>query len=234
MHDTAQQQLAHRMSELALSLQDETDHPTTLNAIVDAVVDMVPAVTWAGISLVRGKAITSEAPSDPVVAELDELQTELGEGPCLTSIRAHHTVRIPDFGKPDQPWPRYAARAYELGARSLLARRLFVRREQLGALNLYSDETEAFTPDAEVLIDLFAQHAAVALAGATHEHHLNEALANRDILGQAKGILMQRDRLTGQRAFQLLVRASQDSNMKVVDVARWLVEETEKRAARQS
>jgi GAF domain-containing protein len=112
----------------------------------------------------------------------------------------------------------------------MMSLRLFVRRQTLGALNLYAAQPDAFTPEAEILADLVAQHAAVALAGAIHQHHLNAALVNRDVLGQAKGILMQRDELTTLQAFQLLVRTSQVTNMKIADVARWLITETENNA----
>lgn len=229
-HPGQQDTLAQRMSELALRLQDEDDRETTLRAIVNAAVDMVTGVDWAGISLIRDRKITAEAPTHDLVAELDQLQSDLGEGPCVSAIREHHTVRVPDLAQADPRWPRFAATAVERGVRSMLSLRLFVRRESLGALNLYAAASDAFSGEDEILADLVAQHAAVALAGATHEHHLSTALGNRDILGQAKGILMHRDRLTGLQAFDLLVRVSQDTNMRVADVARWLVTETETHA----
>ena len=75
---------------------------------------------------------------------------------------------------------------------------------------------------------ILAQHAAVAMAGAAAEHQFRTGLASRDIIGQAKGLLMQRNNLTGVQAFAMLTRASQDVNMKLADVARWLVEEHER------
>jgi hypothetical protein len=107
---------------------------------------------------------------------------------------------------------------------------LSVRRDTQGALNLYAPQPDAFTPDAQFLAELVAKHAAVALAGATREHHLNAALANRDVLGQAKGILMQRERLTASQAFERLVHTSQNTNVKIADVARELITDTEHRA----
>lgn len=75
-----------------------------------------------------------------------------------------------------------------------------------------------------------ADHAAVALVGARRERQMSEALASRDVIGQAKGMLMQRDGITGQRAFDLLIGASQHANLKLADVARWLVESHEHNA----
>ncbi|WP_445183492.1 GAF and ANTAR domain-containing protein [Pseudonocardia sp. Cha107L01] len=230
MNEFLGRELAQRMSELAGRLQDEDSRDGTLRAIVHSALDLVPGTQWAGISLIQGKRVTAEASSHDLVSELDQLQSDFDEGPCLSAIRQHHTVRIADLAQPGQPWPRFAAAAAESGVRSMMSLRLFVRRETLGALNLYAAQPDAFTPDSEILADLLAQHASVALAGATREHHLNAALVNRDVLGQAKGILMQRDRLTTLQAFQLLVRTSQETNIKVADVARWLITETQNNA----
>jgi GAF domain-containing protein len=230
MNEHTGQELAQRMSELAVRLQDEDSRDGTLRAIVHGALDLVPGTKWAGISLVQGKRVTVEASSDDLVSELDQLQSDFGEGPCSRAIHQQHTIRVADLAQPDQPWPRFATAAIERGVRGMMSLRLFVRRETLGALNLYAAQPDAFTPDAEILADLLAQHAAVALAGAINEHHLNAALANRDVLGQAKGILMQRDRLTTLQAFQLLVRTSQETNMKIADVARWLITETQNNA----
>lgn len=224
------EKLARMMSELALQLQDERDQQATLRGIVESAVPMIPGADWAGISLVKGQWVTAEAATHDLVHDLDQLQTELGEGPCLTTIHEQHTVQIDDLAEQGQEWPRFAAQAVQWGVRSMLSFQLFVRAENLGALNLYSGKREAFGHDAALVGGLFAQHAAVALAEASHEQHLNAALVNRDSIGQAKGILMHRDRLTGLQAFDLLTRASQTANMKLADVARWLVDETERNA----
>ena len=233
MNEYTGQELAQRMGELALRLQDEDSRDGTLRAIVHAALDLVPGTKWAGISLIQGKRVTVEASSHNLVFELDQLQCDFGEGPCLSAIGHQHTVRVADLAGPGQRWPRFTAAAVERGVRSMMSLRLFVRRETLGALNLYAGEPDAFAPHAEIMADLLAQHAAVALAGAIHEHDLNAALVNRDLLGQAKGILMQRDRLTALQAFQLLVRTSQDTNIKIAEVARWLITETESNAHHQ-
>jgi GAF domain-containing protein len=220
-------ELAQRMSELAVRLREEDSRDGTLRAIVHGALDLVPGTKWAGICLVQGKRVSVEASSHDLVVELGQLEGDFGECPCLSAIRQQRTVRVTDLAKPGQPWPRFAATALEHGVRGVMSLRLFGRRETLGALNLYAAQPDAFAADEQIVAELVAQHAAVALGGAIREHHLNAALVNRDVLGQAKGILMQRDRLTAPQAFQVLVRASQDTNMKVADVARWLITETE-------
>jgi transcriptional regulator with GAF, ATPase, and Fis domain len=218
-----QEDLATRMVHLAQELERQPDREATLQAIVRGVVNTVPGAAWAGVSLVRGQQVTPEVPTDEVVRLLDEHQSELNEGPCLSALRNHHTVKVPDLAAPEQDWPRFAAEAVRLGVRCLLSFRLFVQRETLGALNLYSPQPDAFDEDSFVIGHLFAQHAAIALAGATQEMRLGQALRSRDVIGQAKGILMLRHGLTEQQAFGRLVQASQHTNVKLVEVARWLI-----------
>jgi AmiR/NasT family two-component response regulator len=66
---------------------------------------------------------------------------------------------------------------------------------------------------------LFAAHAAVAMAEARQLEHLTRAMATRDVIGQAKGILMERHKLTADQAFGVLTKASQQTNVKLIDVA---------------
>jgi GAF domain-containing protein len=106
----------------------------------------------------------------------------------------------------------------------MLSFQLYVEQDNLGALNLYAHDTDAFTDESEQVGLLFASHAAVAMADAQTQQHLTRAIAVRDLIGQAKGILMERHKLTGDQAFTLLVRASQNSNTKLNEVARYLVE----------
>ncbi len=145
-------------------------------------------------------------PSDPIAAELDRLQTELNKGPALSVLRERHTVFIKDL-REETRWPNFVAAATRRGVHCMLSFRLFVIGESLGALNLYGGAPEALTQDSVAIGEILAQHAAVAMAGAAGEAHMQSALASRDIIGQAKGILMHRDNLTGLQAFAALTRA---------------------------
>lgn len=111
--------------------------------------------------------------------------------------------------------------------RSLLAFQLFVRTENLGALNLYGGDAGVFGDDSIFVGELLAQHASVALIGAAADTQFQTALSSRDLIGQAKGILMHREKLSGLQAFQLLANTSQHANIKVVELARWIVEQHE-------
>jgi len=93
---------------------------------------------------------------------------------------------------------------------------LFVAGDQLGALNMYSRTQAAFDGESQDIGLLFASDAAVALACAEHEANLRAGMDNRDVIGQAKGILMERHKLTADQAFGVLVRVSQEMNRKLV------------------
>ena len=82
------------------------------------------------------------------------------------------------------------------------------------------------------LVGALAAQATVALLGAQRIAGLAQAVQSRDVIGQAKGILIERDGLDGDEAFSRLVGASQSANLKLVEVARRLVtERVEQRSA---
>ncbi|MGN9812592.1 ANTAR domain-containing protein [Micromonospora sp. BQ11] len=212
-----------RFGALARSLHDLDDTEATAQAIVAVAVDTVPGATYAGLSMTSRQPAAAIVVTDQVVSHIDQAQHDTGEGPAMTSLREHRTVRVDDMAA-DTRWPRFAARAAQIGVGSMLAVQVYVRREDLGVLTLYSRDPHAFDDDAEQIALLFATHAAVALAGAHNAQHLTTALKNRDAIGQAKGILMERYRLSADQAFAVLTRASQNTNTKIVDVARTLTE----------
>jgi hypothetical protein len=123
-------------------------------------------------------------------------------------------------------WPTFATRALDAGIESMLAFRLFAAEETLGALDLYGTSRRAFDEAARALGTVFAAHAALALAGAqVHERDLavvdglQEALTTRDVIGQAKGILMATRRIDADAAFDVLRVTSQTLNVKLRTVA---------------
>ena len=113
---------------------------------------------------------------------------------------------------------------WRLSELSALSFQLFVTGSNLGALNLYARRPRAFGEESEDVGLVLAAHAAVALAGAQHEQNLQRAVSSRDTIGQAKGILMERHKLTADQAFDVLARVSQELNRKLVDIARELAE----------
>jgi len=203
------------MAELARTLQREhSSEPGTLQAVTTAAVRAVPGAAQAVISLViRQKMVQAQAATDPSAGRLDELQTELDDGPCLRAVWEQQTGHIPDMAT-DPAGPASRPPAPRRGWGATLCFQLFVEGDNLGALNLYGATAGAFTEESETVGLIFATHAAVALAGAQQEHHLSTALASRDIIGQAKGIVMERFHIDADHAFALIARLSQDQNIK--------------------
>lgn len=221
------EQLASRLSELARSLQQQNEPEDMLEEIVSAAVALIPGVQEGSISVVLNrKHVSSHAASGDLPRAVDAIQQEIGQGPCLDAVYEHHTVQVPDM-RTEQRWPLFAQRAYEAGAGSLLAFQLFVEGNNLGALNLYSHEVNAFDDDSEHIGMLFASHASVAYAEVQKVEQLDRAVTTRDLIGQAKGIVMERFDINGNQAFNLLTRISRDTNRKLRDIAEELVERRE-------
>jgi len=215
--------LAEKLSELARSMQDEKGLENTLTAIVHAAAETVPGADEASISAVRGRReVRTVAASGELAPAVDQAQYQTGQGPCLDSLYEHQTQRLSDM-RDCQRWPKFAARASQLGVGSMLAVQLYVDGDNLGALNLHSRRTDAFSDESEQVALMFAAHAAVAFAGAQAQEQMQTAVNSRDLIGQAKGILIERYRISGQEAFRLLVVASQSTNIKLYDVADYLV-----------
>jgi len=132
------------------------------------------------------------------------------------------TVRVPDLCT-EQRWPEFARRACELGAGSMLSFQLFVEGDNLGALNLISCQRGGFDEESEHVGLPFAAHAAIAFAAADKQDQMRQAIHTRDLIGQAKGILMERFKIDADQAFHILTKASQHTNRKLRDVAEQLV-----------
>jgi hypothetical protein len=195
---------------------------------VRGAIDTIPHVEQAGVSYVeRGGVVESYSPSSCTVRELDELQNALGEGPCLDAIWQERRTTVDDMAEAGDRWPRWAAAAQERSVGSLMAFQLFATHGSAGALNLYASQPHVFDETTADTGAIFATQAALVLHGAQRVAGLHVALSHRDVIGQAKGILMERFEMGQEQAFALLASSSQNTNMKLVDVAAWLVAEVE-------
>jgi len=171
-----------------------------------------------------GKPVTV-ACSDPVAARVDEVQYELDDGPCLHAMRDGHVVQIKDTAEKAR-WPEFEAQAASHGVRSCLALPLNADGKPVGALNLYSREASAFGVAEARRAESFADNAsgALSLAMRLASHaalieQLRSSLSSRTVIDQALGIIMAREHCTQARAFAILRSASQNSNVKLRDIA---------------
>ncbi|NUT95176.1 MAG: GAF and ANTAR domain-containing protein [Saccharothrix sp.] len=220
--DSGPADLATRLTGIARMLQGQSGEQETMDAITRAAVGTVPGAEHAGIMTVLGRReVRTVATTGELPCEVDQAQFDVGEGPCLRALFDEKVVSVPDLAR-DPRWPAFSARAVELAVGSMLSFQLFVQDDDLGALNLYALDAHAFGDESEHVGGLFAGHAAIALATAQQRDHFGEAVRTRDLIGQAKGILMERHKLTADQAFAVLARASQLTNTKLRDIAEQL------------
>ena len=207
------------IGELARRLAETHGVDDLLQCAVELATVHVDGCDGGSVMLVRkGGRISMPASTSPTATAIDRAQFEADEGPCLESLREHHTVVIDDL-RTEQRWPRYRAAALEAGALSTLSVRLFLREDTMGALNLYSTSPAAFGPVAIVVSQVLASHAAVALKAAITEAGLTAALETRDVIGQAKGVLMGARGITAEAAFEQLREVSQRQNRPLRELA---------------
>jgi GAF domain-containing protein len=219
---TDRDRYAEEFAELALALHDVTVEETVEKVLEFAL--KAVGCDYAGIIFVHGKHhIETAAATDPIVAKLDAMQMEIGEGPDVSVIADRLSVIVSDT-RTENRWPRWAARVCDAGIRSLLSVRMYTDEETIGTLNAYSRHPDAFDVDDQAVAHVLARHAAVALGNAQKVENLWLAVDARKRIGQAQGILMERFDLTADQAFAVLLRYSQDNNVKLRVVADRLVE----------
>jgi GAF domain-containing protein len=195
----------------------------TLEAIVATATRMLSPAVHAGLTVISHGEFAPRASTGEVPLLLDRLQQELRDGPCISAARDQTIFRIEDTGR-NECWPKFSAEAARLNVCSMLCVPLWIDERSLGALSLYASQVAAFTDLHERVTTLLATFAALALAEAQRAGQLHDALSNRDVIGQAKGILMERHSLTADAAFSVLSRVSQAGNIKLADVAHDLVQ----------
>jgi len=211
--------------------QSIRDLEQTLGRIVASAVDTIPAVDAGSISMTEHGRIDTRSPTSDNIRKLDETQSELREGPCISAIEEppeSGTIVAQDLAGTDaERWPRFAPHAVEAGYHGLMSTTLNTDGGVRGALNLYSATPGAFSEQSQALAGLFGIQAALLLFGASQAAHLQKAVDSRDLIGQAKGVLRERFKVDDEGAFQMLVKSSQDTNVKLTAVARWLLDDTD-------
>jgi GAF domain-containing protein len=182
-----------------------------------------------------GRYRTSNSTAEEALA-IDQAQYDEDDGPCLQALRSGRQVEV-RVGSDAETRSLFDQKAQELGVRSILSTPLVPRRgAPVGALNIYTHEGDGFNRSATESATVLGQHAAIlfgnalALSSATRlNEQLRQAVASREIIGEAKGILMERQGCTREEAFDVLRRASQRENRKLRDVAEELVLRVESR-----
>ena len=210
------------------------DLDVTLADLVAKAVETVPSADAGGITVTQDARIDSRYHTADAIGELDELQSRLDEGPCITAAEdppASGVILADDLaGEDADRWPQYARAAVEAGYRSMCSTQLSSGSQGLrAALNLYSAEPRAFDTESQLVAALFGLQAGVLLYGSENAAQLQRAIDSRDVIGQAKGILMERFGVEDSEAFQMLVKSSQNTNLKLVKVAAWVRDDLDQR-----
>jgi GAF domain-containing protein len=213
-----------RMSGLLLS------HETVASALAlvsSLAVETVPGAVGAGVTVVdrQGGKRTSGA-TDDRVQQADALQYELDEGPCLAATASRQVVRVDDLTS-DPRWPRWSEAVAPLGLRAALSAPLVAGDAGLGAMKVYADEPAAFDDEAERRLAMFSAQAAVLVANVqSYERarqisdELRATVRSRDVVSMAKGVLMGRDGVSEETAFDVLRGRAERAGVTLHDAAR--------------
>ena len=230
---TPQTALALAFAEIARHLYEAGTFEEVLSRIAEVTVSTVVGCQRASVTLKQDGALRTVASTHAAATKVDHAQYQTGQGPCLDAVD-NAMVYAPAF--PDPRWPRLAARLTESGVHSTVSYQLAAVAPLTdaclgGSLNSYATSQHAFDVEAREIGLVLAAHASVA-AGAVRERttleqlgrQLHEALSSRDVIGQAKGILMEQLHITPEDAFDALRRASQRLNLKLREIAQNLAE----------
>ena len=216
------------LDELSVLALDQQSTQTVLDRVVDLLRGVMPAGADVSMTVVVDGRPNTTAATGQRARELDDAQYRAGEGPCLEAAIGGQFVEIAD-GRTESRWPGYLPAMLARGARSQLAVPTPAVPRSVG-LNVYASEEHAFTDDDRRTALRFADVAAVALitVEALRESrelatNLRAAMESRSVIEQAKGILIERHKVTADQAFRMLTQASQHANRKVRDLAEQLV-----------
>ncbi|HUP85016.1 MAG TPA: GAF and ANTAR domain-containing protein [Acidimicrobiales bacterium] len=198
-----------------------------LEDVVRAAKRTVPGCSFASFSVRQDEGgLATRAATDPEALILDHLQYHR-DGPSVAAVKSNETVLVADLASDDR-WPGFATSAARVAGCVLVATIPDETRptRAIGSLNIYGSAPNAFDDESSETAALLAAHVAVLISMATTIEQLQFALQGRDIIGQAKGILMERQKLTAEAAFDVLRRSSQRMNLKLRDVAAELTART--------
>ena len=182
-----------------------------LSAVIERVTAAIPGAD-CGAVVVPGPARTigARAVQGDLSSLVVDLQNEIGQGPWLDAVTTGSWIRIRDT-RAEGRWPLFRGPAAALGALSMLCTPVVIGGSAAGSLCMISKTAGTFDGQAGDLAAVFAEHAAIALAGAELTRLMRESLNTQVLFAQAKGIIMERHQVTSDAAFAMLSRAARYS-----------------------
>jgi transcriptional regulator with GAF, ATPase, and Fis domain len=225
--------LSDTFVDLADTMVADFDIMDFLHMLTDRSVRLL-AASAAGVVLADPRGELRIAAASSEAAELIELfQIQNDQGPCLDCFRSGQPVTAADLTGADRRWPEFAAAAAQAGFRTVEARPMRLRGQVIGALNLFRASSGPFEPAALRVAQALADVATIGLLqernlrrSETIAEQLQAALNSRIIIEQAKGRLAERFNLGMDEAFALLRMHARESNQRLTDTARNLVDAT--------
>jgi GAF domain-containing protein len=218
------------LTSLGKLLAAEEELGRVLQRSVDQMTEAVPGADMASVSVLRGDTGETVASSSEQVWAIDQDQYAAGDGPCLEAARTGEVVRTGVEGA-SQRWPQFASSARAAGIGSYLCCPLMVDDRFAGSLNLYSEKAHGFADFDVALLRLYSAAACAAIQNARRyaearelARQLGQALDSRAVIDQAVGALMAQLGLTAEQAFTELSRQSQNTNVKLREIAARLIE----------
>lgn len=214
-------------SGLAHLVYAADDYQATYQAVCDAATRLIEGCDHASMMLLRHDRTVTAAASDEIARRADELERELGEGPCLDAITDESAQLDADLTTSSE-WPRLRdVLLRETPVRGLAGFRMLIDDRKVGSLNLFSDRPGALTGASMDQASVLAAFASVALIAASRDEAastLRDGLASNREIGKAIGLMMAFHKITDDEAFEILRRASQDMNLKIGVIAKQIVD----------
>jgi GAF domain-containing protein len=222
----------HIFQALAQLIYQGSTFEEVYQHLVDTAPRIVDGCDHASLMLARRDGYETAAASDDIARQIDALERELGEGPCVDAIADEVASIDPDISE-HSTWHRLAERVVaETPVRGMAGYRIVVEGKKVGALDLFSDTPGAFRKDGGdegAVLSSFASVALMSMVNQERADSLRRGLESNREVGKAIGLLMAAHHIGSEEAFEVLRKASNDMNMKLTEVAREVVENAERR-----
>jgi GAF domain-containing protein len=216
---------AASLADLVLTVKHQgiADEKRALDVITEGAVALIAGAEFAAVVVPAGpKRLAARSVHGDLPPLVMGMENDLAEGPCIDAVMQTAQVVVPDL-QTEVRWPAFSKQVQQLGVGSMLCTPLAAEDKILGSLTLVSTQPNAFDEESAGLAAVFATQAAIALVGAIEVRQLKTMVSSRDLIGQAKGILMERYKVDADQAFAVLVRVSQNQNIKLREICQQLV-----------
>ena len=225
--------LVHALVDLADTLVEDFDVVDVLTEMATRCAEVL-GVAAVGVMLASpGGELQVVASSTESMRVLELLELQANEGPCLDAF--HTKDQVEQLSLPDQieRWPRFAPAAIEAGYVSVFALPLRLRRQTIGALNLFDTEPGGLDDQELEVAQAFADLATIsiltnrsAIESQRLITQLGEALTSRILIEQAKGVIAERAGIDMAEAFNRLRGYARSHNQLLSEVAQAAIDNT--------